>query len=92
VSTLRHFGKISNSAPSDTSCTFPSIQAAFTFTLPHDIHFNVSRIENGIDIKTPSLIVARRTHSAAVAKLIACTIDGGYVIFIGMPPALVLGS
>ena len=43
---------------------FTSIQTSFT--LPHDIHFKVSRIENGIDIKKPSLIVARRTRAAAV--------------------------
>jgi hypothetical protein len=42
---------------------FTSIQTSFT--LLHDIHFKVSRIENGIDIKTPSLIVARRTRAAA---------------------------
>ena len=43
---------------------FTSIQTSFM--LPHDIHFKVSRIDNGIDIKTPSLIVARRTRAAAV--------------------------
>ena len=43
---------------------FTSIQTSFT--LSHDIHFKVSRIDNGNDIKTPSLIVARRTRAAAV--------------------------
>jgi hypothetical protein len=41
---------------------FTSIQTSFT--LPHDIHFNESRIENGLDINTISLIVARRTRAA----------------------------
>jgi hypothetical protein len=44
----------------------PTIFIPFSFTLPHDIHFKVSRIENGIDIKTHSLIVARRPRAAAI--------------------------
>jgi hypothetical protein len=44
----------------------PSTSLPFSFALPHNIHFKVSRIDNGIDIKKPSLIVARRPRAAAV--------------------------
>jgi len=51
-------------APLSTSLPFKLPSRSLTTSI---IHFKVSRIDNGIDIKTLSLIVARRTRAAAVA-------------------------